>query len=46
MNTAPKIKVMNFFLDSMRGTEIFAKKNNRGKAAKGKTFVQFLSTGH
>ena len=30
----------------MRGTEIFAKKNNRSKAAKDKILVQFLSTGH
>ena len=30
----------------MRGTEIFAKKNNRNKAVKGKTLVQFLSTIH
>ena len=30
----------------MRGTEIFAKKNNRGRAVKSKILVQFLSTMH
>ena len=30
----------------MRGTEIFAKKNDKGKTVKGKTWLQFLSTIH